>query len=96
MTEYYESKYTGEEIDERLGKVNGKKDAIADLETIREGAGKGATAVQRVKVNGEEKAPTDGVVDLGTVVTDLSNYPTKKEVDSAIASAITTTLNTPV
>lgn len=68
-----------------------KQDTIDDLDAIREGAGKGATAVQRVKVNGKEVAPSNGVVNLGTV-----DYPTKKEVDSAIALAITTTLNTPV
>lgn len=44
-----------------------KQDTITDLADIRAGAGKGATAVQNVKVNGEEKKPVDGVVDLGTI-----------------------------
>lgn len=96
MTEDYESKYTGAEIDELLGKVGDKQDAIADLADIRTGAGKGATAVQKVKINGKEVAPTSGVVDLGKVVTELNNYYTKSEVNSAIATAITATLNTPV
>ncbi|MBO7331284.1 MAG: hypothetical protein J6U52_05790 [Alistipes sp.] len=96
MTEDYESKYTGEEIDERLDKVGNKQDIIAELDDIRRGAGKGTTAVQKVKINGKELAPSNGVVNLGNVVTELTNYYSKREVDSAIASAITTTLNTPV
>lgn len=67
MIQDYESRYTGKEIDERLGKVDEKQDTITDLEDIRSGAQKGATAIQKVKVNGEEKAPTDGVVDLGNI-----------------------------
>lgn len=173
MTGDYESKYTGEEIDELLGKVDDKQDTIADLDDIRAGASKGATAVQpsdilqlredidatvevvndfnaditelyndkqdtiadldsiragatrgaksviqlyingttrkpneggvigfntveKVVINGDTITPDKGILTLGNVVTDLSNYYTKKEVDSAIASAITTTLNTPV
>ena len=92
----YKLRYPGEEIDELLGKVDDKQDAIIDLESIRAGAGKGATAVQKVKINGKEVAPTNGVVNLGEVVTEPNNYYTKREVDSAIATAITTTLNTPV
>jgi hypothetical protein len=57
-----------------------KQDAITDLEEIRQGAAKGATALQSyteryrgtvtgVKINGSTKSPSSGVVDLGTVIT---------------------------
>jgi hypothetical protein len=56
-----------------------KQDKITDLETIRSGAAKGATALQSytekytgtitgIKMNGASKG-TSGVVDLGTVIT---------------------------
>ena len=60
--------------------ISNKQDTIADLETIRQGAAKGATALQSyteqykgtvtgVKINGTTKNPSSGVVDLGTVIT---------------------------
>lgn len=60
-----------------------KQDTIADLETIREGAAKGATALQSyteqykgtvtgIKVNGSTHNPSNGVVDLGTISADES------------------------
>ena len=52
--------------------------------------------VTEVKINGSAKTPTNGVVDLGTVITShqsLSNYYTKSEVDGKIASSITNTIN---
>jgi hypothetical protein len=42
----YSSKYKSSEIEGILDSVGGKQDAISDLTTIREGAAKGATAVQ--------------------------------------------------
>ena len=42
----YNSKYTGAEVENLLGKINNKQDAISDLDEIRSGASKGATAVQ--------------------------------------------------
>lgn len=42
----YSSKYKSSEIEGILDSVGGKQDAISDLATIREGAAKGATAVQ--------------------------------------------------
>ena len=55
-----------------------KQDVINDLETIRQGAAKGATALQSyteqykgtvtgVKINGTTKNPSSGVVDLGYI-----------------------------
>ena len=60
--------------------LSSKQDAITDLEVIRQGAAKGATALQSyteqykgtvtgVKVNGTTKNPSNGVVDIGNVIT---------------------------
>lgn len=52
--------------------------------------------VTEVKINGSAKTPTNGVVDLGTIITShqsLSNYYTKSEVDGKIASSITNAIN---
>lgn len=120
----YESRHSGEEIDDilddvanKVDKVEGKglssedftsaekrklaglenyddtdlrkdlstmQNAIDDLDAIRRGAGKGDTSVQKIKVNGKEVAPSNGVVNLGNVVTDLSNYYTKEEVNRSV------------
>ena len=64
-------------------KITDKQDAITDLESIRQGAAKGATALQSyteqykgtvtgVKINGETKNPSSGVVDLGYINKQLS------------------------
>lgn len=57
--------------------IAAKQDEITDLQTIREGAAKGATALQSeqykgtvtsVKINGTTKTPdTNGIVNLGTI-----------------------------
>lgn len=44
----YNSKYKSSEIEEILDSVEGKQDAIADLDAIRSGAEKGATALQSI------------------------------------------------
>lgn len=44
----YNSKYTGAEVEALLDASGNKQDKIEDLETIREGASKGATALQSV------------------------------------------------
>lgn len=44
----YNSKYTGVEVEALLDAANGKQDKIEDLGEIREGASKGATALQSV------------------------------------------------
>ena len=67
--------------------ISNKQDAITDLETIRQGAAKGATALQSyteqykgtvtgVKINGTTKNPSNGVVDLGTVITEHQTLKT--------------------
>ena len=47
--------------------VLGKQDTIEDLDIIRSGACKGTTSVQKLKINGEEKTPEDGIIDLGKI-----------------------------
>lgn len=44
----YNSKYTGARVEEILDSVGSKQDAIADLDAIRSGASKGATALQSI------------------------------------------------
>lgn len=72
----YNSTYKGAEVQDILDSVAGKQDAIPDLETIRRGAAKGATALQSyteqykgtvtgVQINGVSLSPSNGVVDLG-------------------------------
>ena len=67
--------------------ISNKQDTIADLETIRQGAAKGATALQSyteqyqgtvtgVKINGTTQNPSNGVVDLGTVITEHQTLKT--------------------
>lgn len=123
----YNSKYTGQEVEELLDQVkngntggtggggiasesdpiysaspaakitdsdisewNNKQETITDLDVIREGASKGATALQSyteqykgtvtgVKMNGTTKNPSSGVVDLGTVITEHQDISGKQD-----------------
>lgn len=50
----YNSKYTGAEVENLLGKIDNKQDTISDLDEIRNGASKGATALQPEDVVGIE------------------------------------------
>jgi hypothetical protein len=79
--------------------IAAKQDKITDLDTIRSGAAKGATALQSytekytgtitgIKMNGASKG-TSGVVDLGTVITahqDISGKADKSSL-SAVATS---------
>jgi hypothetical protein len=78
--------------------ISNKQDAITDLETIRQGAAKGATALQSyteqykgtvtgVKINGSTKNPSNGVVDLGTVITAHQDISGKADKSSLAAVA---------
>ena len=49
----YNSKYTGAEVENLLGKIDNKQDAISELDEIRSGASKGATAVQPENIPNE-------------------------------------------
>ena len=44
----YNSKYTGAQVEELLDQIENKQNEIEDLEAIREGAAKGATALQSI------------------------------------------------
>ena len=66
MSNYYDK----ETINEKL---NDKQSTISDLDDIRSGANKGKTSVQKIKFNGKETSPTNGVVDLGTIGA-INNY----------------------
>lgn len=71
--------------------LSSKQDTITDLEVIRQGAAKGDTALQSyteqykgtvtgVKVNGTTKNPSNGVVDIGTVITSHQDISGKQDI----------------
>lgn len=79
-----------EDVAALTDEVAGKQNEITDLETIRSGAAKGATALQSyteqykgtvtgVKMNGSTKTPSGGVVDLGTVITSHQDISGKQD-----------------
>lgn len=70
----YNSKYKSSEIEAILDSVEGKQDVINDLEDIRQGAAKGATAIQDVSGKAD-KASLAKVATSGSY-NDLSNKPT--------------------
>lgn len=89
--------------------IDGKQDTITDLDTIRSGAAKGATALQSEsdpvyladKPNIALKTEIPDVSKKADKATTLAGYGigdayTKAEVDAVIADAITQTLNTEV
>lgn len=75
-----------------------KQDTITDLDTIRSGAAKGATALQSytekytgtitgITMNGASKG-TSGIVDLGTVITshqDISGKANKSDIPTKVS-----------
>lgn len=75
--------------------ISGKQDIILDIELIRDGAARGATALQSyteqyrgtvtgVTVNGTTKNPSNGIVDIGTVITSHQDISGKQDVISDI------------
>lgn len=68
MEEIYKLAYTGEEIDERLARVDEKQDVINDLANIRSGAEDGAEALAKVEALAEVASSGD--------YNDLENKPT--------------------
>lgn len=57
----YISKYTGKQVDNILDSVSDKQDIIIDLATIRAGAEKGSTALQREQYTGTYSKPSSGI-----------------------------------
>lgn len=68
----YNSKYKSSEIEGILDSVGGKQDAISDLEAIRDGASKGATALQEESYK-------------GTIVAEDANIPIDDPWDMSFA-----------
>ena len=100
----YQSKYTGLQIDDILDSVEWKQGKIEDLASIRAGAQKGATALQSytekytgtvtgIKINGVVKSGS-GVIDLGTISTDISGKVDKVAGKQLSTEDFTTALKT--
>ena len=75
----YNSKYKGAEVEAKLDKIDSKQDAISDLDEIRSGAAKGATALQEIpaeyvtetELNEKGYATTSQLADKQDTITDL-------------------------
>lgn len=78
--------------------VSGKQDAISDLATIRDGAAKGATALQSVPSEyvTETELNEKGYATTSELTSGLDSKASVTQVESMIAKAITNTLNTEV
>ena len=90
IAEFKDNKYYQKQLSDIVALNNNKQDIITDLETIRQGAAKGATALQSyteqykgtvtgVKINGTTKNPSNGIVDLGTVITSHQDISGKQD-----------------
>ena len=86
----YTEKYTGTVTGIKINGIVKSGSGIIDLGTIESktltesdiatmGFTKNTGTVTGVKINGATKNPSSGVVDLGTVITDVSNLATKDE-----------------
>lgn len=93
----YNSKYTGAEVDDALGKaltalqehqdISGKQDVISDLATIRSGASKGATALQSVP---SEYVTEDELSNKGYATTSAMNAALGDKVDKVNGKQLST------
>ena len=74
--------------------ISGKQDKINDLSAIRSGAGKGATSVQTISVNGgTATSPTDGNIDITIPSTAWADVkPSGGVPKSDLASGVQTSL----
>lgn len=82
---------TQKEVESVLKVANSKQDAINDLDTIREGARKGATALQEHQplktINGQSiVGEGDVTITGGGGSADLTGYATEEYVDNAVES----------
>lgn len=95
----YESKYTGEEVEAKLDALVDKRVA-GETTYIRIDAFEGEADGLLYGLPGSDMYGDADAYLLSNIsvktVEDLENYYTKTEVDNAIKSAITTTLNTSV
>lgn len=93
----YNSKYTGAEVDDALGKaltalqehqdISGKQDVISDLAAIRSGASKGATALQSVP---SEYVTEDELTNKGYATTSAMNTALGNKVDKVNGKQLST------
>ena len=60
-------------------KIEAKQDIISDIDTIRNNAANYKGTVTGVKINGTTKNPSNGVVDLGTVITSHQDISGKQD-----------------
>ena len=93
----YNSKYTGAEVDDALGKaltalqehqdISGKQDVISDLAAIRSGASKGATALQSVP---SEYVTEDELTNKGYATASAMNAALGNKVDKVNGKQLST------
>ena len=83
-----------------VSQLNDKQSAIYDLDEIRKGASAGSTALQEeqykgtvtgIKINNDTKLPSDGIVDIGTVI--ISHQDISGKQDTLISGVNIKTFN---
>ena len=73
---YYQKQLSGLATKDELAQ---KQDIISDIDTIRNNAANYKGTVTGVKINGTTKNPSNGVVDLGTVITSHQDISGKQD-----------------
>ena len=73
---YYQKQLSGLATKNELAR---KQDIISDIDTIRNNAANYKGTVTGVKINGTTKNPSNGVVDLGTVITSHQDISGKQD-----------------
>ena len=81
IAEFKDDKYYQKQLSELATKneLAQKQDIISDIDTIRNNAANYKGTVTSVKINGTNKNPSNGVVDLGTVITSHQNISGKQD-----------------
>ena len=81
IAEFKDDKYYQKQLSELATKneLAQKQDIISDIDTIRNNAANYKGTVTGVKINGTTKNPSNGVVDLGTVITSHQDISGKQD-----------------
>ena len=81
IAEFKDNKYYQKQLSELATKneLAQKQDIISDIDTIRNNAANYKGTVTGVKINGTTKNPSNGVVDLGTVITSHQDISGKQD-----------------
>ena len=81
IAEFKDDKYYQKQLSELATKneLAQKQDIISDIDTIRNNAANYKGTVTGVKINGTNKNPSNGVVDLGTVITSHQDISGKQD-----------------